>query len=290
MRISNANIYQRLLHDLQQGQRGMVAAGRQVATGLRYESISENPISGAAILRADHGLRQVEQYRRSISSVRTRLDAQEAAVSQFGDLLSRGKELALSQGGSNASAATRAMTAQEVQTLIDQAIGLGNLKVGGEHIFGGAATGTHPFDADGNWLGSGTGRKAEIGAGTVVDTVHTGQELLIDTGVISSLVALRDSLLANDVDGIRASVGQMDSAFDATQVRLAETGARLARLDLAVQGHDAAEDAHKAERSSHADISVEEAFTKMSASQQAMEAALLASSKILSTSLMEYLR
>src|SRR5690606_29160782 len=109
----------------------------------------------------------------------------------------------------------------------------------------------------GNWVGSGVGRKAEIAAGTVMDTTHTGEELLVDTGVLASLVALRDALLADDVDGVRASVAQIDSAFDASQVKLAETGARLARLDLAIQGHDSAEDAHRAERSSHADISVE---------------------------------
>lgn len=290
MRISNANIYQRLMQDLQQGQRSMVEAGRQVATGRRYETISANPVSGAAVMRADQAIRQIEQNRRSIASVRTRLDAQEAAVGQFGDLLARAKELAVSQGGANANATTRAMTAQEVQSLIDQAVGLGNLRIGSEHIFGGAATGSPPFDAAGTWLGSGSGRQAEISPGTVIDTVHTGRELLVDTGVISSLVELRDALLADDATAIQASIGSIDSAFDASQVKLAETGARLARLDLASASLDSAEDAHKAERSTHADISLDEAFTRMSASQQAMEAAMLASSKILSTSLMEYLR
>lgn len=289
MRITNSVMQERMLRNLQEQGAQLLRASDQVTTGLRNAKISDDPIAGGQVLQADTALRAVEQYRRSVTSVQSRQAAEENVLDQLGDLLSRAKELATAQGSNTGNAATRAAAATEVQTLIDQAISLGNLRFGNEYLFGGLATDAPPFQPDGTYLGTATGRQAEVGDGVLVETVHSGQELLVSSGVLSSLTALRDALTANDPAAVRTAGGPLDAAFDATQVTLTEVGARTRNLDLTTGSLTALQTALEAKRSTAAEIPLEEAMLKFSAIQTAMAAAYEATSRMLQTSLTEYL-
>jgi|CXWL01.1.fsa_nt_gi flagellar hook-associated protein 3 FlgL len=289
MRITNSVMQERLLRNLQEQGAQLLRASDQVATGLRNSRISDDPIAGAQVLASDAALRAVEQYRRSVTSVQSRQAAEESTLDQVGDLLSRAKELATAQGSNTGNAATRAAAAVEVQSLIDQAISLGNLRFGDEYLFGGMATDAPPFQANGSYIGTATGRQAEVGDGVLVDTVHSGQELLVDSGVLSSLTALRDALTANDPAAVRTSGGPLDTAFDATQVTLTEVGARTRNLELTTGSLTALQTALGAKRSAAAEIPLEEAMLNFASIQTAMAAAYEATSRILQTSLTEYL-
>jgi flagellar hook-associated protein 3 FlgL len=289
MRITNSVMQERLLRNLQEQGAQLLRASDQVTTGLRNSKISDDPVAGSQILATDTALRAVEQYRRSVTSVQSRQAAEESTLDQVGDLLSRAKELATAQGSSTGNAATRAAAAVEVQSLIDQAISLGNLRFGNDYLFGGLATGAPPFQADGTYVGTAAGRQAEVGDGILVDTVHSGQELLVDSGVLTSLIALRDALTANDPAAVRAAGAPLDSAFDATQVTLTQVGARTRNLELTTGSLTAIKTALDAKRSAAADIPLEEAMLNFAAVQTAMAAAYEATSRILRTSLTEYL-
>ncbi|MEO5800782.1 MAG: hypothetical protein ABIZ70_01745 [Gemmatimonadales bacterium] len=289
MRITNFMVNDRLLRNLQAQNRALNEASQQVSTGARHENISDDPVAGAAVLRADRGSRAVQQYRRSVTSVQTRLASEESSLGQVTDLLSRAQELATGQGGSNANTASRAAAAVEVQSLIDQTISIGNLKVGNEFVFGGTEIAAPPFQADGTYVGSALGRQAEIGASDVINTVHSGQQMLVGSGVLSSLITLRDALTADNPAAIRASLSPLGTAFDNTQRNLAEVGARTLAMDNASTALDSLAKAFTDERSANNDIPLEEAAMHLAQVQNAMQAALLATSKILNTSLTDYL-
>lgn len=289
MRITNSVMQERLLRNLQEQGAQLLRASDQVTTGLRNSKISDDPIAGSQVLSADAALRAVEQYRRSVTSVQSRQAAEETTLDQVGDLLSRAKELATAQGSATGNAATRAAAAVEVQSLIDQAISLGNLRFGNDYLFGGFATDAPPFQPNGTYVGTPTGRQAEVGDGILVDTVHSGEELLVTSGVLSSLTALRDALTANNPAGVLASGGPLDTAFNATQVTLTEVGARTRNLELTTGSLTALQTALEGRRSAAAEIPLEEAMLHFSAVQTAMAAAYEATSRILRTSLTEYL-
>jgi flagellar hook-associated protein 3 FlgL len=278
-----------LLRNLQGQGSQLLRASDQVATGLRNSKISDDPVAGAQILATDTALRAVEQYRRSVTSVQARQAAEETTLDQLGDLLSRAKELATGQGSSTANATTRAATAIEVQSLIDQAISLGNLRFGSDYLFGGLDVSAPPFQANGTYVGTPTGRQAEVGDGVLVDTVHSGEQLLVSSGVLTSLTALRDALQANDAVAVRASGTALDQAFDATQLTLTEVGARTRNLELTTGSLTALETALTAKRAAAAEIPLEEAMLRLATIQTAMQAAYQATTRILQTSLTEYL-
>ena len=289
MRITNSLLQQRVLRDLQANLATVAKAQEQVSSGKRFETMSEDPVAGAQVLTADRGLRGVEQYRRNSTAARSRVDAEEAVLNQLTDLLTRAKELAIQEGDSTSSPVTRAATAAEIQQVIEQVIQLGNTQVGAEHLFAGHQAG-QPFDATGAYFGDDGQRQSEIGQTYLMTTNHTGRELLVNSGVLSGLQGLLTQLQTGTPAGIQGTISGINAAFKEVQTMLATTGARSRQIDSAMQNNDAIEASLTLTRSDAQDVSIEEATTRLVGTQTAIEAALLSASRILNTSLVDYLR
>jgi flagellar hook-associated protein 3 FlgL len=290
MRITDSMVYGQSLHQLQQQYSELNLISAQVSTGQRNALVSDDPAAAGTVLRTDASARAVTQYRRNITSARTRLTGEESTLDQVTDLLARAKEIATQQGSDTSDASARAAAATEVQSLLGQVISLGNLKIGDEYTFGGSETTTPPFQSDGSYSGNGSVRQTTIDQGSVIDTSHSGQQLFVDSGVISSLQQLQTALQGNNPTGIRSSITTIDTAYDQTQTNLAEVGARTDTLDNTVTQLDSRSTALTATRSDAADIPIEEASVHLATVQNALQAGLLATSRILNTNLVDYLK
>ncbi len=289
MRITNGLIQQRVLRDIQSNMLAAARAQSQIATGRRFETMSEDPIAGSQVLAVDRGLRGIDQYRRNMTAARARVDAEEAVLNQLTDLLIRAKELAIQEGSSTSTAVTRGATADEIARVIEQVVQLGNAQVGTEYLFAGHQT-VRPFDATGAYFGDNGQRQSEIGQGYLITTNHTGQELLLTSGVLTGLQTLLTQLQTGTPTTIQGTIAGLDSAFGEVQTMLATTGARARQIESAGQNTDAIEASLRLIRSDAADVSLEEATTRLVGTQTTIQAALLAASRILNTSLVDYLR
>lgn len=290
MRVTNNMRQDQVLRNLQANLQAMTQAQEQVSTGKRFTRASEDPIGAAQVMRADRDLRGIEQYRRNSTAVRTRLDAEESVLDQVTDLLTRAKELGLSQSTATATAQTRTATAAEVDRILEQVINLGNTKVGTTSIFGGHRIDQPPFLADGTYAGDDGQRPAEISAGYVIDTNHTGRELFVDSGVIRSLQALRDQLRTGDTATIGTATNAVTSAFSVVQTRLAEVGARSRQLENAGTNLDALASSLELRKDADQGISLEAATTSLLAIQNSLQAAYASAGKVMTMSLTDYLR
>ncbi|HRP08858.1 MAG TPA: flagellin [Gemmatimonadales bacterium] len=290
MRISDSQRFAVAARQLATQQRALVRASEQMSSGQRWNSISEDPVGGREVLGIDAALRASAQTRRTIGRSGERLAAEENLLQQMSDILSRAKELATAQGGANGSAMTRAATAAEVSQLRSQLIDLGNTRVAGEYLFGGLETGAPPFQADGSYIGTALSREQSFGALQNKRVIHSGQELLIDTGALQALADLEAALLADDGEAIRQQITVLDTAFDQGQALLAEVGARDLDLQRMTATLDSADDSMTTRRAELAEIPIEEAMMNLTTIQTALQAAYLATSRIQSLSLTEYLR
>lgn len=290
MRITDSGRYASTLRRLQAPSQALERASDQVASGRRWSQLSDDPVAGRQVMDIDSTLRSIAQYRRTLGRTRERLAAEENALNQVTDILARVKELATGQGGANANAATRQATAAEISQLKGQLISLGNTRVGGEYLFAGMSTTTAPFDSAGTYSGTATPRASALAPGRTEATVHSGQQLFVDTGVLSALDSLETALLANDGAAVRGSITAIDTAFDGTQTNLAEIGARDRSLDYLESTFDHREDDLAAQRKNLAEIPLDEATLNLTAAQTALQAAYLVTSRVQSLSLTEYLR
>jgi len=306
MRITNLQTTRDIIGRLAINSARLAEAQNRVASGVKIEKMSDDPTSGSTIMQASGSLRAIEQFRRNVGSVGSDLAAEDSVLGPLGDLMARAKELAVGNVGSTVNAQTRLAAAGEVKAILAQAVQIGNSKLGESYLFGGAnSPTTPPFDIQQSTVpplyvaipASATTpqvpqgmRSVEIAAGQTMQGAHDGDSVFVKTGVLQSLNDLYTALSTNSTAGVQASMPAIDAAFASVQSFAADVGARINQVDTV----DVSLDAFKANLSSLkaglAEVDMETAITEMVARQTAYQAAMAASSKIMSISLTDYIR
>src|SRR2546423_97308 len=126
MRISNNVVIQRQLAGLQANAAAMDRAQAAVTSGKRVTTVSDDPGAAIGIMSSGSSLRALDQYRSNVQQASARIPAEDGVVQQIGDLLSRAKEIAISQDTATADSGSRAAANAEVQQLFAQIVSLGN--------------------------------------------------------------------------------------------------------------------------------------------------------------------
>lgn len=307
MRITNNFIQANALANLQTNMQRMSESQQQVSSGLRIQKASDDPAGASRAIQTRGSIRALDQYQRNISLANTRAATEETALSQLGDILTRAKQLAISQGTATADANTRATTKVEVDQLLQAAIQLGNTRDGDEYLFGGKWGDQAPFDAAQTAqspyyvsLDPDTGlprepsgvNQTEISAGRYMQATHDGKQVLIDSGVIAAIKELSDALADTSAPqtAIQTSAGSIDTAFDNLQVLIGENGARVNQLDVTSANLAAFSINLKTLKSDVEEVDIEQAVTELVSRQTAYQAAMLATSRVMGLTLADYLR
>jgi flagellar hook-associated protein 3 FlgL len=292
MRITNGIIQRSALANLQLNMRKVFEAQEASTTGKRIRSVSDDPIGASQVMQSDGSLRALEQYQRNIASATARVNAEEAALDGLTQLLERAKELGISQAGSNAGVATRLTTKAEVDQLLSAAVQLGNRQHEGEYLFGGVQTGTTPFTSNTPPFSAvpptGT-RRTEISQAQYLITNHNGTEVFLDTNVLGALNELSVALGANDLTGIQTAIGALDGAHDAIQSLIGDVGARSSQLEVTSGNLTALDTQLRTFKSVLEDADMEKAVTELVSRQNTYQAAMLATSRVMSLNLANYL-
>jgi flagellar hook-associated protein 3 FlgL len=306
MRVTNALVTRDTIARLQENQRRVAEAQERVSSGKRITKMSDDPTGASAVMQASGSLRAIDQYRRNVQSVGSRLAAEEAALDQVTQLMTRAREIGVGQATATSNAQSRLAAAAEVKQLLQQAIQIANTKFGDDYLFGGASSATSaPFDAGQTGqaprfvslagapatprLPQGV-RSVEVGAGQTMAGVHDGDTAFVQTGVLDGLADLQAALEADDTDAIGAAMNRLDLGFTDVQTLIGDVGARQNNVDLIASGFDALQLTLEERKGDLSEVEMEQAITEMLNRQTAYQAAMLASSKVIGMSLTDYLR
>jgi flagellar hook-associated protein 3 FlgL len=301
MRITSSIMAAQQLAGLQKNMALLQKSQAEVTSGKRLTAPSDDPGATMSIMQSGSALRALEQYRTSVSSASSRLAVEDAALSQVGDLMSRAKVLAVQASGDTATAATRALANTEIQQIFQDVVAIGNTKYGNEYLFGGQRSTTEPFAATGSGAtldytsSNPSGQRAiGIGEGQTITPNHDGTRILITTGVLDAVKSLSAALDSTSPSygsaGIATAMTKIDSASNAVQAVVGETGATANSLTVAGQNIDALKLNLTAFKSTLEDVDMEKAMTELTTRQVAYQAAMLATSKVMGLTLTDYLK
>jgi flagellar hook-associated protein 3 FlgL len=144
-RVTQSMMSDQLLGNVRTLQRRLLNAQDVLSSGKTLRQASDDP-AGAALV---NGLRaqsaDLNSLSRTIGFGRSVLTAQDDALDQANNIMTRAKEIASQQAGTLATPTSRQQAAEEVDALERQLIALGNTAIDGRHVFGGLASGTAPF-------------------------------------------------------------------------------------------------------------------------------------------------
>jgi flagellar hook-associated protein 3 FlgL len=295
MRITNNIIQRNALAALQANARGVSAAQQRVTSGLRIERASDDPTAATTIMGSQSSLRSIEQYKRNVDSARAYTSAEEGVLDELSRVLDRARELAMSSSTATADAGAREAARIEVEQLYQQVVHLANTEVGGRYIFGGVNYDTAPLDATGALTAGvdpagATQPSVQIGRQVTLRTNHHAGEVFVDSGVLQSLDDLRTSLGGSDLTAIAQAGDALRDGSQAVQNLLGEIGVWSNQLDVTTANLDALELNLKTLKSELQEIDFEEAVTDLISRQNAYQAAMLATSRVMGMTLADYLR
>ncbi len=297
MRITNNIALRNSLAGLKTNSDAVQKAQGQISSGLKLQTSSDDPTGASQVMLSSSALRAIDQYKRNIDNASARSDAEGSALDRLTDLMTRARELGVAAASDTVSPNGRIVISREMEQIFQAAVTIGNTKFGEEYLFGGDNAMVPPFATTGTGAtldftnSNPTGvRSLEITAGQSIVTNHDGKQTFLDSGLLQSLKAMTVGLASGSVSAASAALPAIDSAFSRTQQLVGESGARSNALQISAQHLAVLKLDLASYRSSIQDVDIEAAVTAMVTKQTAYQAAMLATSKILSVSLADFLR
>lgn len=186
MRIADKMAYTQVTSNLQKNRSEMSDLQNQAATQKRINKPSDDPTASARVLAARTEERGSQQFIKNINIARSFLEFSDQSLGELSETLMRAKELAIGQANdAGASEETRRVSASEVEQMYNQAVQVGNRKLGERYIFGGYRTTSTPFDVSGEYKGDDGDMKIQINKDAFVAMNISGDKVFLGRGISS---------------------------------------------------------------------------------------------------------
>lgn len=293
MRITQNLSYDAYVNDLMRRQEAIYRLNRQMATGHKVNSASDNPASAHAILTSRSLLSSIDQYDKNADYGLSALSFTETALDRAKDALTRLQELAVTAATGLSSAESRSLIKSEVDNLRDELIHLGNSNFEGRYVFAGYKTDTEAFDTTGAFQGDANTQLLKISpSGSISIGVNGGEVFRGTAGGVDILQTVADfsaALAANDTAGIQAAITGLDNSFNQVSSSVSDIGGRVARLNAAKEDFSAYRLEVKIKISDMEDADITTLISDLKSNQVALEAALASAGKVFSMNIFDYL-
>lgn len=295
MRISDRLRYEIFKRDLINVKSQIDRAQNMISSGMSVLKPSDNPVDFSVSLHFDSELKKQEQYERNISRLMMLGSYYDSAVNKIHELLTKAKEIAITQASDTMDASTRLSSSEEIKGIIEQLVSIGNTNVTGIYIFSGKALTTKPFDLNDDYSVTYNGTEDVMSVFTDTDVTEdlgiSGHRIFISgTNMFSVLKDLKDALESNDLQGIRNSLDGLESALEKTETNMSYVGTYVAKLERAKDLLEVRRIETQKMRSEVREADLTKIISDFNALTLAYQTMLYAMAKIQELSILNYLR
>lgn len=267
----------------------------RLGTGRRINRAYEDPPGTVLSMRLQSDITSVEGDYRRLEQALPYIQAADTALQQAISVLQRARELVLMASSDTLTADQRSAIANEMVGLRDELLQIANTKVGDRFLFAGSAILTKPFtmDADGNatYQGDSDQLVVELSNGERVAVTLDGRQIFQGTedlfAVFKDAIA---SLRSDDVNALREQIlPRLDAALNQVLRVSAIYGAQANRVERTMSTFLTQETSLRMALSPVLDADIAEEVTTYQLRQTTLQATLFAVSRILPTSLLEFM-
>lgn len=150
MRVTMPTIFSSIQNNLENLAEDLQRVNVSIASGQKYQTISDNPVDVGAILGLNKEENQTVQYERNLDTAKGWLSVTSSALQNIEDIVRGSMQLANQMATGTYNAAQRQAAAQQIQGYLDEVMQIGNSTFKGEYILSGYRTDTPPF-GEGAW-------------------------------------------------------------------------------------------------------------------------------------------
>lgn len=284
MRVTEKIIYDQMQSSIMNTRSRLFRIQQQIAENRKLLRPSDDPRGAEKLTSTTAAKADNDQFLRNITSGKSYLEMTESSLAEAGDLLLRAKEIAIQFSDASYTPADRATASAEVAQLYNRMLGVANMKLGPEYLFSGFRSDRPAYDAGGVYQGDNGVKEIRIGQSEKIALNLAGIDVFGSgaTGILRDLMALRDALVANDVEGVKAGLQTMDQGMQTVFRYRALTGARVKGLELQEATLKNTGNALAGQISDLRDLDLAEAATNLTRQEAAYEAAIQVSGRIAS--------
>lgn len=304
LRVTSNMMGSQLLLNLNRNARTMNDTQLQLATGRKINKPSDDPVGITYSLRYRAELSSNEQYQKNVDTALSWLDYNDTVLGQAGDVVQRLRELTVQAStGSNPQSALDSIN-EEVLQLKEQLVDVANSKLNGKYIFNGEQYNNKPYDfakgADGTYdvskpITTDTGQIQYIVGEEVRMPINmTGNDVFGSTEDADNLFAIinniSEGLTSGNLTMVSNQLDKIDTRVETLLSARSEIGAKTNRVELM---QDRLSDLNINLTDLQAkteDADYEELIIKSKIQENIYNASLSVGAKIISTSLVDFIR
>lgn len=293
MRVTDQQMFSTLTWRINRNWERLEKVQDQISSGKQINKPSDDPVSSSRTGTLDETISRLDNMDRSADKASGYLESMEGALGQVSDLLIRARELAVQGSSDGYDAQARADMAVEVRAMFDQLVTLGNLDVGGRYVFAGFLSDQPAFQADGTYVGDSNELEVRVSPGLQVKATLAGDQVFGGAGGGVDLFAVLDGLATametDNTANIQASLDGLDTGLTQVNGARALAGSRLDSVQLAKGWNDRLRTGAKAQRADVEDVDLSKASIELAMAQQALQATLASTPRMMAQSLLNYL-
>ncbi|MCW5938299.1 MAG: flagellar hook-associated protein FlgL [Fimbriimonadaceae bacterium] len=293
MRVSTYWQYGNYLTDMQAAQSRWVEAQRQVATGKRFEYLSEDPAGGQFVANTRSIKSRVEQLDKNLRAADDYLKTTEATLGELSSFLNRARTLAVNGANAATNQEQRDGMAAEVAEIQRRLTALAN-SVGsnGQYVFAGHRSDQRPFqETPPNLVFTGDTNPVTV-------EVRPGEKIRVNmvaadtyfTGIYDDLERLKSNLQSGDLSAVSQDIDVIKAGIDRTNQLRGEAGARMRDVAAQREHNERRIDDLATAIADVQEIDVAQAIVRLHAAEAAYTGAMSVASRGFSLSLLDFMR
>jgi len=179
MRVTNSLFYTNSVNNYQRTMQELYKTNAQISSGLKIQNSFEDSGVYVDTMRLNYEVATLEQVKESSSKAQTYANNTDKVLNQFTDALSKFKTKLIQSASSSNSNTSLDALANELQSLRDHMVSLGNTSINGQYLFSGTSFTSKPISADGTYNGNDGSMDAIIGSGVKLPYNITGEDLFL---------------------------------------------------------------------------------------------------------------
>jgi flagellar hook-associated protein 3 FlgL len=301
MQVSTSTFFRRQTDTMSDLKTESAQLQQKIATGKKLALPSDEPVAFSEVSVLKSRLARLDQYTRTVDSIRQRISDEESTLAQVGNVIIRMQELVIQGSNDTNNADDRKAIGREFTGLMENLIALANTKdFEGGAVFGGYLVEDEAFTrkSDGTVVYNGDTARSErmINDDTQMEVTSSGSEVFMSIRMANGDIKSLFEIVKGAADSLEAgerpvgASGGLKNALDHITGYQAISGARLSRLDTQTEILDDLTLAAKSRLSGLEDIDIEEAITELKKVLMNIDAAQASFVKIADLTLFNYLK
>ncbi|MER2226461.1 MAG: flagellar hook-associated protein FlgL [Carnobacterium sp.] len=307
MRVTDSLMSRSFLRNLSANTTNVMKYQNQLSSLKEVSKPSDDPLKVSKILDLNNSIIQNDQYKTTINDAIQWTNVQDSALSSATESMQRIKTLIQYSANGTLSSEDRQANKAEIESEIQGTVDALNTNFGGRYVFAGKNTTEKPFQVqkndDGEITGitySGTAEGSgnlsrEIAPGVSVELSTDGRNFMNAQNTDGSdnlgtfFSEVLTALDADDTGELSSLLDRADQEIENIVSNRSKTGSIFNRLTATLERNDSEKLNLKTMLSENQDIDLAEKYMQFTMEKSAYEASLSMGTKILQTSILDYL-